>query len=641
MTRKITVADLFPHDIGMILVAKDILDASSRHISEVANGAACGCECFGCGRRLVARNGGDVRAHSFAHHPEDMVTDCFSSGETALHLRAKEIIARHRRITLPPTSVLDLEGSIIEVTPERSVDLTDIAVEMVAGEVIPDIAATMTDGRRIFIEIANTHVCSPEKVDKLGAMGVDVLEIMVSDYRDVPLDELDEIILDTALRKLIHCAEVKAKEAEIAEVRLQQEEAKRVEAQRLVDVYRDPTIHNDAKAEARAAEFAELGLSAYFDCTGVNPSAFSVSRRQWQAAVLGWLYGSASAFVTPIDLLERFAREGWPKQEIAHVPSEYSRWITANVAEDFRSPHEEVLDYLHRLVALGAVYEVDGMGFAMSHNLFNVISAAIEKRDRPQRRTRELKTFFRDIGFFMTVEDGQMPDFDDWLRGRALAARLSVEQLLDDTSGKYAALADAVRTVTKAIVAMKAYKQVEPPTDTAGLPIGSMINRLMAAVAERDSRERAERAARLQHQRAQEADDRVSTLFKEATYVVDDAEAFMRTPLTDGCGRTPHELAAEGYEGLNQVLAVLCAVRKANDDARELERARFKWVDEFRDRVYRSIPNRDRAELWLKQSNRELGWAKPLDFCKDKKTQALCFEVLDRFVASEKKRGRR
>ncbi len=39
-----------------MLVAKDAMDGSHRHISEVANGLACGCNCFGCNRQLIARN---------------------------------------------------------------------------------------------------------------------------------------------------------------------------------------------------------------------------------------------------------------------------------------------------------------------------------------------------------------------------------------------------------------------------------------------------------------------------------------------------------------------------------------------------------------------------------------------------------
>ncbi|WP_457578840.1 hypothetical protein [Ensifer adhaerens] len=200
MATKATIADLFPDHEGMILVAKDVSDGLPRRITEVANGGDCGCVCFGCGRRMIARNGGDpeLRAYSFAHRPEDNVVDCVSSGETALHIRAKEIIAKHCRVTLPATSTPGIDGRPVDVSPERSVDLTDIHPELVVGEVIPDIVATMPDGRRIFIEIANTHLCSPEKIEKLDAMGVEVLEIVVTQYRSHPLDELDDIILDVA-----------------------------------------------------------------------------------------------------------------------------------------------------------------------------------------------------------------------------------------------------------------------------------------------------------------------------------------------------------------------------------------------------------------------------------------------------------
>lgn len=265
MTTKITIADLFPHDEGMILVAKDAADGSLRRISEVANGLACGCKCFGCDRQLIARNGGEVRAHSFAHRPEDMVYDCTTAGETALHIRAKEIIAQHCRITLPATSVVGLDGNTIEVTPERSVELTDVRLEMVAGELIPDVTAILPDGRRIFIEIANTHLCPPSKIEKLDAMGVEVLEITVSAYRAVPLDELDGIILNLAPRNLIHSSEVKAMAAKIAADRQRHEDTKRAEAQRLVDIYREGDPGNHKQAQKLVDAMVRRGVSAHID----------------------------------------------------------------------------------------------------------------------------------------------------------------------------------------------------------------------------------------------------------------------------------------------------------------------------------------------------------------------------------------
>jgi len=117
MTAKITIADLFTDDKGMILVAEDVVDGSLRNISEVANGSACGCRCFGCKRPMVAKNDNDPArmAYHFAHRPEHMVSDCTTAGETALRIRAKEIIERHRRVMLPPTTTARLDGRPVGV----------------------------------------------------------------------------------------------------------------------------------------------------------------------------------------------------------------------------------------------------------------------------------------------------------------------------------------------------------------------------------------------------------------------------------------------------------------------------------------------------------------------------------------------
>ncbi|WP_172403328.1 hypothetical protein [Ensifer aridi] len=40
MATKITIADLFPGDEGMILVAKDVSGGSPRHITEIADPSA-------------------------------------------------------------------------------------------------------------------------------------------------------------------------------------------------------------------------------------------------------------------------------------------------------------------------------------------------------------------------------------------------------------------------------------------------------------------------------------------------------------------------------------------------------------------------------------------------------------------------
>ena len=170
MATNITLADLFPCDDGTVLVAKDVIDGSRRHISQVANGLRCGCVCFGCGRDLIARNGKvSLRRHSFAHRPDELSPNCATAGETALHILGKEIIARHGRVTMPETSMTDLDGKPRLVTPRRSIVLTEVRLESAEGDLIPDIVAISPEGRKLFIEIRNTHGCPPEKWKSYGA----------------------------------------------------------------------------------------------------------------------------------------------------------------------------------------------------------------------------------------------------------------------------------------------------------------------------------------------------------------------------------------------------------------------------------------------------------------------------------------
>lgn len=647
MTKTITIADLFPHDVGTILVAKDANDGSPRHISTVANGAACGCVCFGCDKRLIARNGGEVRAHSFAHRAEDLVIDCISAGETALHLHAKEIIARHCRITLPATFTTGLDGEQVTVIEPYSVNLTDVELEAVAGELVPDITAMMPDGRRIFIEIANTHLCPPEKIEKLALMDVEVLEIVVASYRDVPLDDLDDIILDLAPRKLIHSSEVKFVAAEIEEERQRREDARRVEAEKLVEVYRNPAIRNHIKAQALANDLIEYGLAQYMDIADDRPSAFIIYRRQWQAAVLDRLYNANTDFLKPIDLLEIFSKGEWPKREIAYTTSEHSRWIAANIAEDFKSPYEEVSDYLSRLRDEGAVYEVRGRGFAMNHDLSRRVGAAIERKNRPNRRTQELKVVFRDIGAIVPHVDGPMPAFDRWLEGRADKVGLSVQQLLVDESGEYDLLIELMRTLYRTINNMKAFKTAARPPNLAGLPIEPFINRLTTAMAEEARRELAELEALRQRQADEAAElqrkevaDRVHRLSHDAMSVVPDVDGFLDGPLHDLQGKTPRQLASESYQGFNQAQAVLSAIRENKRAADRAANLKQDIVDRLLERVRHRIIRKEMADLWPRSRLRELGGLAPLEYCKDEKTLAECFEVLEAFLANERKRRR-
>lgn len=480
MATKATIADLFPDHEGTILVAKDVSDGSPRRITEVANGGNCGCVCFGCGRRLSARNGGNplARAHSFAHLPEDNVFDCVSSGETALHIRAKEIIAKHCRVTLPATSTPGIDGKPVVVSPERSVDLTDIHPELVVGEVIPDIVATMPDGRRIFIEIANTHPCSPEKIEKLDAMGVEVLEIVVSQYRSHPLDELDDIILDLAPRRLIHGSEVKAMVAEIAETRRSIEEKERQEVERLIAVYREPPTARHRKAAELVEEMSLWGFDEFMDTDDTQPSAFIVPRRQWQAAVFyRFIDTPYPETVSPIDMVDRFREREWEKPDLVFMKTEVSRKIAAH-AEDFKSAYEEVLAYMRRLEEAEVVYQKPGKTFYMTYDFKKKLKATLEALEAVDVNRDAIKEVYGGIQELLKPGGGHMPNFDGWLQQQANRHELAVQEFLANDKLVYE-IEENLKEIKQVIEERADGLWEKLPDNLMGLPMINLLDSLM------------------------------------------------------------------------------------------------------------------------------------------------------------------
>ncbi|WP_457578839.1 hypothetical protein [Ensifer adhaerens] len=152
----------------------------------------------------------------------------------------------------------------------------------------------------------------------------------------------------------------------------------------MVAIYRDPDIWNHKKAQKLVDDLVQLGLSEFLDLDDDRPSAFIVYRRQWQAAIFDRL-SKAKFALGAMAFIESFSKGGWPKPGIAYTKSEHSRWIAANVDEDFRSPYEEVFAYLRRLRRAGAVYEVPVKQFVLGHDIQVRIDAAIQKRSFPER----------------------------------------------------------------------------------------------------------------------------------------------------------------------------------------------------------------------------------------------------------------
>ncbi len=158
-------------------------------INNVANGLACNCVCPHCKSRLIARNGGEKREAHFAH---EKGSDCGEGYETALHLLAKEIISKEKKIMCPTYKGLD-----IPLTNQCTFQSVEVEERNDSNDLQPDCVGVTEDGMRIHIEIFVTHRVDDEKMAKLKKENLNCMEINIS--RDFP-DDI-ELLTDYLLNK--------------------------------------------------------------------------------------------------------------------------------------------------------------------------------------------------------------------------------------------------------------------------------------------------------------------------------------------------------------------------------------------------------------------------------------------------------
>lgn len=173
-----------------------IKDGKCVHIDSVESGLKCGCFCSACGDTLIAKKG-SKNIHHFAHRS---AVDCEYGNESALHKAAKEILAKSKKMIIPPVSwntrfskdiILNMDGNLSEAT---EVTIDNVELEYNLGDIVPDVVVYSGE-KRFFVEIFVTHEVDKEKLNKIKKMGVSVLQIDLSNYESPPTKEALEYIL--------------------------------------------------------------------------------------------------------------------------------------------------------------------------------------------------------------------------------------------------------------------------------------------------------------------------------------------------------------------------------------------------------------------------------------------------------------
>jgi hypothetical protein len=159
-----------------------------KHVSQVENGLACNCVCPNCKYPLIAKNNPtNKKAAHFAHQSEK---ECAGAIETALHLLAKSILQKTKRLTLPDYHH-DYDPFNKKTVFRKSLSLTfeniilEKAIDIEGEKIIPDAIAEINN-KQIFIEFANTHFVEDDKKAKLKSLGIACVEI---DLREQILEE--------------------------------------------------------------------------------------------------------------------------------------------------------------------------------------------------------------------------------------------------------------------------------------------------------------------------------------------------------------------------------------------------------------------------------------------------------------------
>lgn len=185
-------------------------DGTLKHISEVDNGLKCNCICPACEKKLVARNGGQRRVHHFAHYKSP---ECKYGVQSSIHLAAKDILSRIKRIKIPPILIFcntEIEkketvyisyGKYLEISSEKYISIDNVILEKRLHKYIPDVIVFSKD-KKLIIEIAVTHFVGRNKLDKIRESNISALEIDLSNLgNDFKLGDLETLIVDNIQNK--------------------------------------------------------------------------------------------------------------------------------------------------------------------------------------------------------------------------------------------------------------------------------------------------------------------------------------------------------------------------------------------------------------------------------------------------------
>jgi len=173
-------------------------DGKLVEIDEVERGLACSCICPYCKSKLIARKG-KKKVNHFAHYKNP---ECKYGQETALHIAAKDIFLKYKKIKLP-AYFKEIPGfGTQKIKDAQEIVFDNAILEEGIGSIIPDIILKIKT-HPLLVEIAVTHFIDDEKKKKIKNLNLSTIEINLKDIdkKYFNYDELKKVLIDETERK--------------------------------------------------------------------------------------------------------------------------------------------------------------------------------------------------------------------------------------------------------------------------------------------------------------------------------------------------------------------------------------------------------------------------------------------------------
>jgi hypothetical protein len=599
-------------------------DGTIRHISEVVGGLACECTCPACGKNLIARKG-RVKVHHFGHQ---VSFSCATAPETALHKLAKEIVAKHRRLTIPEV-VAKYREETQSFHPGQMVNF-DTATEEAThlDDLIPDVYVEK-EGRGLLVEIYVTHACDEMKRIDLKRSGIATIEIDLSRFpRNASRRDVEKAVTETAPRQWLYHPKIDKAVAEMQARHLDAEDAKRRKTtkdasfalKRYAGGLEDLT-HRQTRPVDPNSEFSKLGFTLHIGCAVGGAGVFTTPESAWQEVILQSFIPTNDKEVPKWKLKDVFdrirdrnlIRNGF---EYVHPDVEAS---ARELNDSFRSPYRAVEAYLDELVARGVLENVKSYWLAYPH-----LEALRQLRMLEKRRASRTKDIVERARWILTQIPAEERGNEDDAIDRFM------DRNIDDDTGSIASMIEEDHPDYEHLIYPLSHIERMlrngdiVATDSFGLPLYAEIER-------RKKTAEIERNARL----AREAEQRVADLRKEAVNWGFDLVSWIEIPHPDFGGKTLIEAAAQP-SGLLWVAKEALKREALKRERNKLEEERLQEAEAEKGRWKANLELEASGILGgalqpFLNSPYALGAAgqkhRPRDYCVSKETFVECIEL--------------